>query len=98
MKTIQIQLDKIDKAQIFVGKVHKYLNCTLHDNKNGKDEYGNDGFITQSISKEKREAGERGPIIGNWKEVAFNKPQLRIKPNGSKLNPTIEADDDSIPF
>jgi hypothetical protein len=91
MKTIQIQLDKIDKTQIFVGKVHKYLNCTLHDNKDGKDQYGNDGFITQSISKEKREAGERGAIIGNWKEVVSNKP----KSEGANvnINPTV-ADDD----
>jgi hypothetical protein len=93
MKTIQIQLDKIDKTQIFVGKVHKYLNCTLHDNKNGKDEYGNDGFITQSISKEKREAGERGAIIGNWKEVVFSAPKAQ-----QELKPTAQADDDSIPF
>lgn len=74
MKAIKIQLDKIDKTQIYVGKVHKFLDCTLHDNKNGKDEYGNDGFVTQSISKEKREAGERGAIIGNWKEVVFAAP------------------------
>jgi hypothetical protein len=93
MKTIQIQLDKIDKAQIFVGKVHKYLNATLHDNKNGKDEYGNDGFVTQSISKEKREAGERGPIIGNWKEVVFGASKAQ-----PELKPTAQADDDSIPF
>ena len=93
MKNIQIQLDKIDKTQIFVGKVHKYLNCTLHDNKNGKDEYGNDGFLTQSISKEKREAGERGPIIGNWKEVVFGAPKAQ-----QELKPTAQADDDSIPF
>ena len=68
MKAIKIQLNKIDKTQIYVGKVHKFLDCVLHDNKNGKDEFGNDGFITQSISKEKREAGERGPIIGNGRK------------------------------
>ena len=93
MKAIKIQLDKIDKTQIYVGKVHKFLDCTLHDNKNGKDEYGNDGYITQSISKEKRDAGERGAIIGNWKEVGNSAPKAQ-----QELKPTAQADDDSIPF
>jgi hypothetical protein len=93
MKAIKIQLDKIDKTQIYVGKVHKFLDCTLHDNKNGKDEYGNDGYITQSISKEKREAGERGNIIGNWKEVGNSAPKAQ-----QELKPMAQADDDSIPF
>ena len=93
MKSIQIKVDMIDKSEIFVGEVHKYLNCTLHDNKDGKDQYGNDGFITQSISKEKREAGERGAIIGNWKEVVFAAPKAQ-----RELKPTAQVDDDSIPF
>jgi hypothetical protein len=100
MKNIQIKVDMIDKTQIYVGKVHKFLNCTMQDNKNGKDQYGNDGFITQNISKEKRDAGERGAIIGNWKEVVFApQSELRILPNGSKLNPTAPIDNDVIiPF
>jgi hypothetical protein len=32
-----------------------------------KDQYGNDGFVSQSVTKEERENGVKMPILGNAK-------------------------------
>ena len=68
------------------------MDLTLMDNKNGTDEYGNDGFIVQSVTKEKREAGIKGPIIGNWKHVG----QRPTSQNGAAPPKPIAAMDDSL--
>ena len=69
MITVNINTAKIDKNHLFEGKTGKFLDIALMESKSGKDKYGNDGFVTQSISKEARARGERGPIIGSWKKL-----------------------------
>ena len=102
MIACKIQTNKIDKNHLFKGQKHTFLDIVLHDNKDGEDEWGNLGFITQSISKEARDRGERGPIIGNWKEVGQKRqvtPQERdhakAKSNGYQPQPDEDQD---IPF
>jgi hypothetical protein len=77
MIRISINRMKIDPQWVKQDKDGKpaYLDAVLMDNKGGPDRNGNDGYIVQQVSKEAREAGERGPIIGNWKELG--KPQAR---------------------
>jgi hypothetical protein len=94
MKTVNLNCSKIDKSALYEGKNGKYLSLVLFDNKDGLDQYGNSGFVTQDIGKERREAGERGPIIGNWKETGQAKPQ-QTAPVSS---PTHAEDHDDIPF
>lgn len=95
MKSGKIDVTKIKKEWLFASqKGAKYLDITLLENKNGPDDYGNDGFIVQSPPREEREKGTKGPIIGNWK---------RIQPKGKpaeKPKPTPEAKDDGddVPF
>jgi hypothetical protein len=67
MKQAKIDVSKIDKTALFKGAKGIYLDIVIWDNKDGTDQYGNDGFITQDIGKARRDAGERGPIIGNWR-------------------------------
>lgn len=67
MQKLNIDVTKIDKSEIFEGKKGKYISLTLFENRDGPDQYGNDGFIIQEISQKRREAGEKGPILGNWK-------------------------------
>lgn len=93
MITAKINVTRIDKKYLFEGKNGKYLDMVLFENKAGPDQYGNDGFITQGISKEAREAGERGPIIGNWKNIVV-KPK---EPAPAAATPPAE-DDDDVPF
>ena len=66
---LKIDVTKIDKSRLYEGKKGIYLDCLLMPNKE-ESRYGDDGFIIQSISKEAREAGERGPIVGNWRYLS----------------------------
>jgi hypothetical protein len=74
MKIVNINCSRIDKSALYEGKNGKYLSLVLFDNRDGVDQYGNAGFVTQDIGKERRLAGERGPILGNWKESAQSRP------------------------
>lgn len=65
--TLKIDVTKIDKSRLYEGKKGIYLDCLLLQNRDGDSKYGDDGMIIQSISAEARAAGERGPIIGNWR-------------------------------
>ena len=64
----KIDVTKIDKARLFTGSRGTYADLTilLRDE---PDQYDNDGFISQDVSKEERLAGEKGPIVGNVKWI-----------------------------
>lgn len=91
MKTIRINVTRIDKSAIYEGKNGKYLDLVLFDNKDGVDQYGNNGFVTQDIGKERRLAGEKGPILGNWKETGAQR-----QPSPREIY--TDADGNDIPF
>ena len=89
--TLKIDVTKIDKARLYEGKKGVYLDCLLMPNRDGESKYGDDGFIIQSISAEARAAGERGPIVGNWRYLA----------PASDLAPEVKSqqeDGERIPF
>jgi hypothetical protein len=71
MQRLRIDVTKIDKSALYKGAKGTYLDVTLLDNRDGTDQYGNDGMIVQDIGKERREAGEKGAILGNWKHVVI---------------------------
>lgn len=79
MVKCKIDVQKIDKAHLYKTEKGNYLSVLLMENKGGKSKYGDDGFIVQSVSKEAREAGERGPIIGNWQHVEAKKSAPKSK-------------------
>ena len=62
---LSIDVTKIDKAHLIEGKKGKYLNQVAFVNLSEFDQYGNHGMITQGLSKEARDAGEKGAILGN---------------------------------
>lgn len=92
----KIDVTKIDKRHLYKGQKGTYLSGVLFENKHGPSEYGDEGYIVQDISKEARDAGERGPIIGNWRYLEVRKPAAP-KPAAPKESPANEAEDD-IPF
>jgi len=101
MKTVSINLNKIDKTAIFEGKNGKYLTLCLFDNKDGEDQYGNHGFVTVDLGKERRLAGEKSAIIGNFKDMdkKQDKPVSSQKPGVVVSNSNDwDEDDSSIPF
>lgn len=78
MITAKINCSRIDKKYLYAGKNGKYLDLVIFENKNGPDQYGNTHMVVQGISKEARDRGERGPIIGNLKlESQSTRPAQR---------------------
>lgn len=71
MTKLSINLDKIPEGRIKQSKTGRgrYVDIVLFKNRDGKDEWGNDGFCSIDVTKEQREEGDRGEIIGNWKEL-----------------------------
>jgi hypothetical protein len=96
MKTVRINVSRIDKSAIYEGKNGKYVDLVMFENRDGEDQYGNLGFVTQDIGKDRRLAGEKGPILGNWKEIGT--PKQPDSNPGSDIPKTDGNDDDSIPF
>jgi hypothetical protein len=67
--SLNIDVSKIDAKRLYKGKKGQYLSATLFL-KEEVDQYGNNGFIVESITKEEREKGLKGTIIGNAKFMA----------------------------
>jgi len=68
------------------------MDVTLMDNRDGPDQYGNNGFATLDLGKERRLAGERGPILGNWKDLdGGNQRQGRDVPASEAVRRTAPA-------
>lgn len=86
---LKIDVTKIDKDRLYQGKKGKYLDAILIPTPDSQ--YDQDFMICQSVSKEEREAGTRGPIIGNAKYVASQGAARR------GLNQTRQAADSGEP-
>jgi hypothetical protein len=88
-----ISVAKIDKGFLKEGRDgQKYLDCVLIPRT--EDKYGNDFMIVQSIPKALRDAGQRGPILGNAKFFGGAK-----KNDSPPSRPPREPEDDGdIPF
>jgi hypothetical protein len=90
----KIDVTKLDKTKFHKGQKGIYADLVLIPNKNGVDQYGYDGFVSQGVSKEDRAAGVKGPIVGNYKEILTQpKQQQPVKPVKEPHDP-----DDDVPF
>jgi hypothetical protein len=66
--SLKIDLAKMDMNRIFNGKNGaQYLDATIFVNMDELDQYGNSGMITQDVSKEEKQQGVKGNILGNGK-------------------------------
>ena len=76
MQTIKLKIDvtKIDKSKLFQGAKGTYLDAVVFL-KDEVDQYGNNGMIVQSVTKEEREQGIKGAILGNSSPVGQQQPQ-----------------------
>jgi len=97
MRTIRIDVTKIDKSAIYEGKSGKYIDIVLFDNREGADQYGNLGFVTQDLGKDRRLAGERGAILGNWKEISERRETTATVDSGATAGHATDGGDD-MPF
>lgn len=95
--SVRIDVTKITKDKLYVGAKGTYLDCTTFIDTDELDQYGNNGFIAESVSKEEREAGTKGPILGNVK-VFYNDSTGVTHPNtpqpqqGQQNTPNVNKD------
>ncbi len=81
---LKLSKSKLKQELFYKGAKDTYIDVTLLENKNGTDEYGNDFMCVQDISKEARDRGEKGPIVGNAKFVGE-------RPAGARQPPTEQS-------
>ena len=65
--SLKIAVNDIDKARLFKGQKNTYLDATVFIDLDQLDQYGNSGMITQDVSKEEKQQGVKGNILGNCK-------------------------------
>ena len=100
---LKIDVKKIEKARLFAGAKGTYLDATVFIDVDNKDQYDNNGMITQDVTKEEKDQGVKGPILGNvqvfWRDDNNQKAQAHSQ-GVQQAQATIEQDsfDDSIPF
>jgi hypothetical protein len=86
-----INITKIDKSKLFAGKNGTYLDIALLENRNGPDQYGNNFMIVQETTKEEREKGIKGAILGNGKFAGG-------QPAASTPDADAPPESDDVPF
>jgi hypothetical protein len=100
--SLKIDVTKIDKARLFEGKKGKYLDATVFIDLAFADEYGNNGMITQDVSKEEKERGDRGPILGNakvfWQGEGKQQQPRPVAPSVSGPAGGFDDDPEDLPF
>jgi hypothetical protein len=94
---VKIDVTKIDKALLYKSEKGAYLNATMFIDADTPDKYGNHGMVTQDVSKEAKDAGEKGPILGNVKIFWKGDTPSRSKPVSKPATKGDDFDDD-IPF
>lgn len=94
----KIDVTKILKEHLFQGKKGKYLSGVFVENRDGRNNYGHDGFITQEVSREARERGEKGPIIGNWSFLETPQKQDALSSAQTRTSNVASEEDEDIPF
>lgn len=90
----KIDVSKIDKDRLFRGAKGTYLDIVLLPTEDSQ--YGDTHMIKQDVSKEDREAGVRGAILGNAKEIVKDSAP-KAAPKADTRQAFREADSD-LPF
>lgn len=92
--SLKINVSRIEKERLFEGKQGKYLDATAFIDLDNPGPYGDHGMITQDVKKEERQAGQKGPILGNCK-VFYRDDQQAPQESAPTGGGSI---DDDIPF
>ena len=97
---IKIDVKLLDKARFYIGEKGTYANLITFIEIDEKDEYGNNGFVTQEKNKDE---DVKMPILGNakvfWSEQGQSQPRQQQAPQQQYKQPADNFDDGSdIPF
>jgi len=97
--SLRIDVSKIDKERLYKGQKGVYLDATAFIDLDQLDQYGNSGMITQDVSKEERDAGTKGAILGNskvfWSDLQGAPAQSAPTKSAAKA---FDEFDSEIPF
>lgn len=77
MIKVSINVNNIEKNRLYEGAKGKYLNLILIPTPNSTK--GDDYMVVQEVTQEERQAGTRGPILGNGKILGKGKPSTAAK-------------------
>lgn len=95
--SLKIDVTKIDKNRLFKGEKGTYLDATAFIDLEGFDQYGYSGMITQDVTKEEKDAGTKGAILGNskvfWKGEGGQQQQAPAQQSQS-----FDNFEDDLPF
>ncbi len=107
---LKIDVTKLDKSRFFQGKngaIYADVILNLKDDLS-EDQYGQCGFMSQSVTKEERQAGTKLPICGNAKLLSGPRQdappaqaQRQAPPASNRPAPPPRndfAEDDTVPF
>ena len=96
-----IDLNKIPKDKIFIGKKGKYLPITITLN-DELDQFGNQGPVIVEQTKEEREAKVAKTYLGNVKVVWTNGTNVDTPPRDGapapQAAPQLKPQEDDLPF
>lgn len=88
--SLKIDVSKIEKQRLFAGQKGTYLDATVFIDLDQLDQYGNSGMITQDVTKQEKEQGTQGAILGNckifWKDNGQQSQQQAPQPQGLPPN------------
>jgi hypothetical protein len=94
---LSIDVTKIEKERLYKGAKGTYLNLTTYLDLDEKDQYDNNGFISQQVSKEEQEAKVRSAILGNC-QVVWKSDGAAPQAKAPVANMSLEEMDDDLPF
>ena len=63
--SIKLDVTKLDKTKFFKGAKGTYVDLVTFVNLDEKGQYGDNGVISQQVSKEDKASGVEMPIAGN---------------------------------
>lgn len=98
---LKINVSQIQKERLFRGERGTYLDCVLVPVKE-QSNFGDDRdqqvyMVVQSVTKAEREAGKRGPIIGNGKFMP-RKQDAPSKPARKTSDADLPDGGEQLPF
>ena len=88
MIVAKLNVAKFGKPKFFKGEKGVYADIVLIDS---PDDYGNNGFVQQSVSKEERVARVKGTIIGSFRR--FDRKPAQPAPPARQTVPEGARDD-----
>ena len=69
--TVKLNLSKLEERWIVRGKRGEWTDLLLIETPN--NEYGNSHMVVQAVTKDAKDQGLRGPIVGNTKTFGIKR-------------------------